>query len=972
MMFGLDVLLCGVAMSLTAQLIGSAADMLSHTQRNALKPVLNRAFRAMLVQTAGGLKWSERRKVGKLWAAFIRHEDIGRKLVSMVLRAGADLAHEVTSQAIPADLLTTFTQVAKSKGHLGVRIPPAASLTSFLAAFSEALEEEARKPNNALHEWVTNEKLNLVVELLRSGPALAPDGGTGAREPRAPGDHESEGSQPDAPPHLGADLADFTGRQTQVDKLVALLKKPGGQAVIEGMAGVGKTVLAVHVGHKLLRAYPDGQVQVNLEGFGKEPPLTPREAMGRIIRMFHPDTRLPEDDQAIAAAYRNALADKQALVLLDNAADASQVKPLLAGPPCAFVVTSRRRIVLPGLKLVDLDTMPGNEARDLLRSIVGEARATDAELDRIASLCGYLPLALRTAGTFLDVYGDWTAGVYADALEAHREHLAEKLKLKDHDLDVEAVLGFSARRQVEEDADLAAKWQMLTVFRATFERWAVAAVWDTDEETAHEGLGKLRARNLLIYDAEATRYRFHDLMRSVARKAFTYGEGPVDYEAEAKRIDEAAARHAEHYVQVLRAANRLYLEGDEGIGLGLATADLEWDNILAGQAWAAAHAKTDERAANLCNDYPGAGAYVLALRLHARVWIQWLEAAVAAARRLEDRRAEGNHLGSLGLAYANLGEVRRAIEYYEQCLGIHRQIGDRHGEGNALGNLGNAYADLGEVRRAIQYFEQQLAITREIVDRRGEGNALGNLGVAYANLGDVRRAIQYYEQHLAITRQIGDRRGEGNALGNLGNAYADLGDMRRAIEYYEQCLDIHREIGDRRGEGNALGNLGNAHYRLGDVRRAIEYYEQALVIDREIGDRRGEGNTLGNLGVAYADLREVRRAIECYEQALMIAREIGYRRGEGNTLGNLGVAYADLGEVRRAIEYYEQQLGIAREIGDRRGEGNALFNMSGELYKVGQREEAIVQARTALAILEAIEDPNAAKVRRQLEQWGTS
>lgn len=231
-------------------------------------------------------------------------------------------------------------------------------------------------------------------------------------------------------------------------------------------------------------------------------------------------------------------------------------------------------------------------------------------------------------------------------------------------------------------------------------------------------------------------------------------------------------------------------------------------------------------------------------------------------------------LGTLGLAYDNLGETRRAIEHYEQSLMMAREFGNRYVEGNALGNLGLAYANLGETRRAIEQFELALVIAREIGDHRGERSALSSLGLAYTALGETRRAIDHHEQHLMIAREFRDRYGEGNALGNLGLAYAAMGETRRAIEHHEQHLVIAREIGDRRGEGNALGNLGLAYAALGETDRAIEHYEHVLAIMREIGDRRGEGTTLGNLGNAYAILGETRRAVEHYGQSLSIGREI--------------------------------------------------------------------------------------------------
>ena len=196
---------------------------------------------------------------------------------------------------------------------------------------------------------------------------------------------------------------------------------------------------------------------------------------------------------------------------------------------------------------------------------------------------------------------------------------------------------------------------MLSVFPASFDRGAAAAVWAADETAARDDLSALVQRSLLLFDPESSRYRWHDLMRLVAQNAFGYGGGPRDEAAEQQRLKEASARHAEHYMAVLAAANALYLKGGEGVLQGLALFDLERANIEAGQAWAAGRADRDDAAARLCSSYPNAGAYVLDLRQHPRDRIRWLEAALAAARRLKDRRAEGVHLGNLGRAYGGLG-----------------------------------------------------------------------------------------------------------------------------------------------------------------------------------------------------------------------------------------------------------------------------------------------------------------------------
>jgi tetratricopeptide (TPR) repeat protein len=181
--------------------------------------------------------------------------------------------------------------------------------------------------------------------------------------------------------------------------------------------------------------------------------------------------------------------------------------------------------------------------------------------------------------------------------------------------------------------------------------------------------------------------------------------------------------------------------------------------------------------------------------------------------------------------------------------------------------------------------------------------------------------------------------------------------------------DSTREVGNRRGEGVALGNLGNAYADLGDTCKAIEFIDQQLLIAREIGNRRSEGNALGSLGCAYSDLKHTNKAIEFFERGLELHREIGYRRGECDALGNLGASYATLGNASKAKEFCEQRLVIAREIGDRKGESNALWNSACALDGLGNRSEAITRAESALQIYEAIEDPNAAKVRAKLAAW---
>jgi tetratricopeptide (TPR) repeat protein len=642
--------------------------------------------------------------------------------------------------------------------------------------------------------------------------------------------------------------ADFTGREDELKELLSAIEA-GGVTIsgLQGLGGIGKTALALKLVELLKPRYPDAQFFLDLKGASTQP-LTVAEALAHVVRAYHPAAKLPESESELRGLYLSVLEGQRALLLMDNAANAAQVEPLIPPAGCLLLVTSRQHFTVPGLAAKNLDTLSAADARDLLLII---APRIETQADEIAALCGHLPLALRLAATAIVKYRNLSPADYVRRLRDRQQ----RLQLIDASLSLSYELLSEALRE---------RWRWLAVFPDTFAGDAAAAVWEIEVDEAQDILGELMATSLVEWNETSGRYRQHDLARLFADEKLSAEERVVGQK-----------RFATHYKNVLAAANELYIEGGQSLLRGLALFDLEWGNIQAGHAWVAAQADpADADVTRLGMTYPDVGAYVLYLRQHSRERIRWLEIALAAARRLQHRKGEGVALGNLGLAYADLGETRRAIQFYEQRLTIAREIGDRRGEGNVLSNLGLAYADLGETRRAIQFHEQALLVDREIGYRRNEGNALGNLGLAYADLGETRHAIQFYEQQLAIVREIGDRRGEGNALGNLGRAFKDLGETRRAIQFYEQRLTIAREIGDRRGEGNALGNLGLAYAALGETGRAIQFYEQQLTIVCEIGHRRGEGNALWNISLGLDQLGERAQAIQYAEQALTIYEQI--------------------------------------------------------------------------------------------------
>jgi predicted HTH transcriptional regulator/tetratricopeptide (TPR) repeat protein len=613
-------------------------------------------------------------------------------------------------------------------------------------------------------------------------------------------------------------VGDFVGRQNEIETLIKALRSSGRATItrISGMGGIGKTELALFVAHFISDDYPDAQLFINLQGTDAKP-RTPEEALAICIRAFlGPEQSVPEDLDQLTQLYYSQLKGKRVLLLLDNAADSAQVRPLLPPSGSALLVTSRQAIALPGMTGLTLNALTEEEAKKLLLEIAPRAESV---AEQICKLCGYLPLAIRAAGSLLAITPDLDPVDYVTQLKNEQNRI-ERIGGEGVEIGVTASFNLSYALLPPEAARV---FRSLSIFPGTFGATAAEVVC---ADQGHAQLSELVRRSVVVYDAGAKRYRLHDLARLFA-----------DTKLSAEERASGLKRYAIHYKDVLAVAENLYLQGSDALIHGLALFDLEWNNIQTGHSWVATQGvEADEDVTRLGITYPNVGIHLLQLRLHSREQIRWMEIALASSQRLNDRAGKGWALSNLGAAYEYLGDTQRAVQFNEQALLIDRERGDRRGEGASLGNLGNAYANLGETAQAIQFYEQALAIRRELGDRRSQGHMLGNLGMAYAKLGDIKRAMEFHEQALIIAREHGDRRGESITLSNLGTMYLSLGELQRAIEFNEQALVIGRELGDRRGEGHTLWNMSLALDRLGWRAQAIQHAEQALVIGEQIED----------------------------------------------------------------------------------------------------------------------------------------
>jgi tetratricopeptide (TPR) repeat protein len=504
-------------------------------------------------------------------------------------------------------------------------------------------------------------------------------------------------------PHLPSPPRDFTGRVEELQDLLAGFDRGATITGLRGMGGIGKTALAYALAEKLTGRYPDGQILVELRGTDQQP-MTASEAMARVIRAYHPEFKPPESEAELANIYHSLLHEMRALLLLDNATDDRQVRPLLPPQGCGVIVTSRRKFSLPGLVPMDLDVLRTDKAVELLLklwkpgSLPSAEWLGDRDLQEIARLCGFLPLALRAAGSLLANSPDLSPAQYVKELRDEKKRL-ERIGKEGVDLDVESSFGLSYSRLKPE---MAAVFRILSIFPTSFDAAAEEFVC---QDEGHRRLSEMVRWSLVDYQPAdgGGRYHLHDLVRIFAASRLQAGEKVV-----------AEERHSEHYRNVLSSSKELYKQGGENVLAGLAHLDRDWANIQAGWAWAERNLQDSSVAASLCSSYPNAGTYVLDLRQHPRESIRWRETALAAARKLKDKRMEGAHLGNLGIDYAALGETRKAIEYYEQALKIAREIGDRIGEAIACWNLGHEYEKSGDLRRAADLMQVCVEFKRGI------------------------------------------------------------------------------------------------------------------------------------------------------------------------------------------------------------------------------------------------------------------
>jgi tetratricopeptide (TPR) repeat protein/DNA-binding XRE family transcriptional regulator len=644
---------------------------------------------------------------------------------------------------------------------------------------------------------------------------------------------------------LPADLPVFTGRRRESWTLDGLLDL--GQArlaavaiqVLSGMAGVGKTALAVHWAHSVAARFPDGQLYTNLRGFDPCGELvTPAEAIrGFLHALGVPPDRIPPSLDAQAALYRSVLAGKRVLVLLDNARDAEQVRPLLPGTPTALTLVTSRNQLTPlvaahGAQHLTLDLLTHDEARELLAQRLGTGRiaAEPRPVQQIITACAKLPLALAIAAARAQQTSFTLAALAAELTEA--ETRLDTLDTGDPSSQVRTVFSWSYTTLTPSAARV---FRLIGLHPGPdISAPAAASLAGHPLPQASRLLTELARANLLIEHVPG-RYTLHDLLRAYAAELA---------HTEVTETQRHAARHRmlDHYLHTAYTAALLLQPYRDPITVASAQAGVTPEALGdAGQAtaWFAAEHPVLLGAARLAADggfdtHTWHLGWTLADYFDRRgYWHDWattMQHALEATRRLADPRGEGYSHRAIGRACSQLGRFPDAHTHFQAALDLSSQVGDRNGQAHAHLNLANLFEQQNQPDRALHHAQRALDLYSAAGHRTGQARALNSLGWLHAQLHNHKTALSYCQQALTLLRGIGDRRGEAETWDSLAYAYHHLGRHRQAITCYQHAIQLFQEAGDRYYEADTLRHLGDTHLATGNLDDARQTWQHALEI----------------------------------------------------------------------------------------------------------------------------------------------
>jgi tetratricopeptide (TPR) repeat protein len=636
-------------------------------------------------------------------------------------------------------------------------------------------------------------------------------------------------------------------------------------SAVDGMAGIGKTALAVYWAHRVADRFPDGQLYVNLRGFDPVgSPVAPAEAVRGFLDAFEvPAERIPVGVQAQSSLYRSILAGRRVLVVLDNARDAAQVRPLLPGAPGCFVlVTSRTRltslIAAEGARPLTVDLLSATEARELLTRRLGPDRvvAEPAAVEEIISLCARLPLALSVVAARAAMHPGFSLAALAAELHRTRGGLQafEGGEVSD---DVRAVFSWTYQHL---DPVAARLFRLLGLHPGPDITAAVAAsLAGVDLAQVRRALTEL-ARYHLVDEQIPGRFGFHDLLRAYATELVATHDSDDERHA-------ARHRMLDYYLHTAHASNLLLYP--------------RWHPVT------------------LTAPLPGVVTEELSDTTDALAWFDAEYAVLLAAVQLAATTGHHSHAwqlpSTLGEFFIRRGHWADWADTENTALRIARRYGDWQGQAQARRSLGCALAWLGRFDEAHDHLRQAVDLFAELGDPAGQADSYLQLGFVFGQQGNPADVLAHGQRALDLYHAAGSPRGLSQALNSIGYAHALLGQPEQAITFCRQALSLNREVGDRRVEAKTLDSLGYAHYLLAQYDQAIDYLQRSVAIGRELGDHHNQATHLDHLGDAYHAAGHRNAARDAWQQALDILDQLGVVRA------GVGPSYPDADEINAKL-----------------------------------------------------------------------
>ncbi|MEV4413118.1 tetratricopeptide repeat protein [Catellatospora sp. NPDC049609] len=645
------------------------------------------------------------------------------------------------------------------------------------------------------------------------------------------------------PAMLPPDVYGFTGREAQLARLDAVLAKSAQQAtavvigLVTGTAGVGKTTLAVHWAHRTRDRFPDGQLYLDLRGFAPGSAVPTADAARRLLDALSvPSRRRPSEVDAQLDLYRSELAGRRVLVLLDNARDEAQVRPLLPGSSTAMViVTSRNRmpglIATNGAQPVAVDLLSDDEARALLayRLDDGRAAAEPRAAEHIVRRCARLPLALAVVAARAAQHPEFPLSRFAADLAGPQAGL-DALTGDDTSTDVRAVLSSSYRAL---DPAAARLFRLLGVWSGPQVTLPAAASLGALPVAQAQVLLARLAQAHLLTEVGTGRYVLHDLLSAYAAELARHRLDPDGQRRALRRL-------LDHYLHTAQAAALVLYPQRDHDRLSPAEEGTVLDppaTLEAAFAWFDSEmelvaAAAQQAAASGFDQHVGLLARASSTFLHRRG--RWHEqavlqtAALHAARRLGDAPAEARANLSLGHTATALGRNEEALIHYARATAQYSALGDLDGQAQTHFHLSWMQERAQRLDDALHHAEQALRLSVAAGSRAGQADALNSVGWYHALRGDHDGAIRHCRQSLELHQLLGNRSGQANAWDSIGYSHARLGRHREAITHYRMALELFQQVESTMDEAEVLDHLGDAYAELGEHSQARESWARAL------------------------------------------------------------------------------------------------------------------------------------------------